>query len=263
MMLGRVYRTLIPESFRQAVRRQLFIRNIVKDLRKIRNLQYAKQVLSVLEGRFPRHCPICGFEGYFMAKSIPMKTDAHCPSCKSVGKHRQLWQLIAQRESISAESRLLHFAPEDCLSTRLKTMVAEYTTADFMRNDVDLKLDIENIDLPSGSIDVVICNHVLEHVQHHKALSELHRIMAKGGRAFLTIPIVWEWENTYEDESVLDEGGRELHFGQFDHRRIFGQDFVTAVRAAGFEVREHTALGAECVAYGLLPGEKIFVAHKP
>jgi len=41
--------------------------------------------------------------------------------------------------------RILHFAPEDIVSINIRDKAAYYTTADFLRNDCDLKLDISDM----------------------------------------------------------------------------------------------------------------------
>ena len=261
-MIRSAYRVLCPSPIRKSINEYRLFRSVVSALRNVEDLRYAKQVLSSLNGLHPRYCNICGYSGLFRAKSIPMKIDAHCPRCKSVGKHRLLWKIISESEVIDRGSRLLHFAPEPGLFDVLSQITSDYRTADYLREDVDLRINIEDIDLPNQSIDVVICNHVLEHVDHRKAICELHRILAPGGRAFLTIPIIWEWEETYENDRVDSDVDREIHFGQFDHLRYFGRDFVATLTESGFEVRDYMASGKDCVKYGLLRGEKVFVAEK-
>ena len=64
-----------------------------------------------------------------------------------------------------------------------------FTTAD-LYNPADLKLDIQNTDLADASYDVIICNHVLEHVDDfRKALAEFHRILAPGGLLLCSFPM--------------------------------------------------------------------------
>ena len=109
----------------------------------------------------------------------------------------------------------------------------------------------------------MLCNHVLEHVDDHRALAEIRRILKPGGRALLTVPIVEGWETTFEDHRVAGAAERERIYGQPDHIRIYGRDFRDRVKAAGFELTEHTVAAADAPVHALLPGEKLFVATRP
>jgi len=122
---------------------------------------------------------------------------------------------------------------------------------------------IEGIDLPTGSLNTVICNHVLEHVCDSRALKEICRVLSDTGRLVASVPIVEGWEHTYENENIAAPAERELHFGQSDHVRYYGRDFRDRVLEAGFSnIEEVTAEGPNVAAYGLLRGEKIFICGK-
>jgi SAM-dependent methyltransferase len=139
----------------------------------------------------------------------------------------------------------------------------DYVTTDYIRDDVDLKLNIEELDLDSDSFDTVLCSHVLEHVDDRKALAELNRVLRPGGLAILAVPIIEGWDTTYEDPSITTARGRRINFGQDDHMRVYGRDFRDRVRAAGFTLSEFFADGADTVKYGLSRGARIFLAQKP
>ncbi len=129
--------------------------------------------------------------------------------------------------------------------------------------DDALVLNIEAIDLPNQSFTAVICNHVLEHVDDEKALSEIHRIVQPGGRAYLTTPVIEGWRQTYENPGIDGKPQRTLHFGQHDHVRMYGADLRQRILAAGFDLREFTAEEPDVHRHGLWRGEKIFIATKP
>ena len=69
----------------------------------------------------------------------------------------------------------MHFAPDDCIRTLLQRRSIKYTSADLSRGDVDLRVNIEDMNIDDGQYDVIICSHVLEHVNDKAALSELDR----------------------------------------------------------------------------------------
>ena len=112
--------------------------------------------------------------------------------------------------------KILHVAPEQNLSKKLYKN-KNYITGDLNSKFVDLKLDITNMDIENESIDVIICNHVLEHIPNDiLAMEELYRILKNKGFAILQVPISLDIENTIEDPSIVTEKDRLLHFGQID-----------------------------------------------
>ena len=98
-------------------------------------------------------------------------------------------------------------------------------------------MDVTAITYPDAFFDVVICNHVLEHVpDDKKAMSEMFRVLKTGGWAILNVPVKINMENTFEDASVTDPKKREEVFGQCDHVRIYGKDYEVRLSQAGFKV---------------------------
>jgi ubiquinone/menaquinone biosynthesis C-methylase UbiE len=159
--------------------------------------------------------------------------------------------------------RILHFAPEPSLLNYIKSLKTErYVTADLFKKDVDVKQDIENLTLPENSFDVVICSHVLEHVDDKKALAQMHKVLAKDGVALLLTPIIEGWAKTYENSAIKSKRDREIYFGQNDHVRYFGSDFRDRIKEAGFSLEEFTAAEPLVSQFALLRGEKVFLATK-
>lgn len=211
---------------------------------------------------FPRKCPICGFSGNFKNSFGPtLVRDNVCAGCGSVSRHRLYW-LWLNGDLSKVREPILHFAAEKVFVNRFRENYQNYQTSDLIQ-DADLKLDIEDTMLPPDSYETVICNHVLEHVDDEKALSEIFRILRSGGRLICSVPIIEGWEDTYENKEILSDTDRERHFDQADHVRFYGRDFRDRLKAAGFkEIKEFTARGEESVKYGLVRGEKIFICSK-
>ena len=84
----------------------------------------------------------------------------------------------------------LHIAPEYCFIKPFKKLKnLDYVTADLISPWADVKLDVQNIPFPDSSFDVVICNHVLEHVDDdRKAMQELLRVMNPSGFGIFQVP---------------------------------------------------------------------------
>ena len=185
-------------------------------------------------------CPVCGkhfrkFLPYGYGKAMDNRL---CPNCLSLERHRLIWLYLKQRSNFfTAPLKVLHFAPEQPFLKRFKALKnLDYTTADLDSPIADLHLDVTNIDLPDNQYDVVICNHVLEHVNDvNKAFSEIKRILKPGGWAILMVPINPNVD-TWEDPSITDPEERKRCFGQYDHVRQFGRDYAQVLEKAGFKV---------------------------
>jgi SAM-dependent methyltransferase len=133
---------------------------------------------------------------------------------------------------------ILHFAPEEIVTSVIRDKSAQYVTADNFRKDCDFRLDISHMpQIKDNQFDVVIAFDVLEHVPDYlKALEEVHRILCSKGIAIYTVPQKDNLEHTYEDLTIVTPEDREKHFGHFDHLRIYGDDFSRIVENKGFSV---------------------------
>ena len=82
-------------------------------------------------------------------------------------------------------------------------------------------------------------NHVLEHVDDElKAMKELCRILKPGGLAIMQVPQNPDLKKTISDPTITDPEERHRLFGQYDHVRLFGQDYPDILKKAGFKVEE-------------------------
>lgn len=163
------------------------------------------------------------------------------PSTLSLERHRLLW-LFLQRETDFFKSKLkvLHFAPEQAFYKRFRNLShLDYTTTDLNSPLADVEADICNLPFDDNTFDVILCNHVLEHIpDDHKAMQELFRVLTPGGWGVFQIPQDLDREWTFEDDSITDRKERTKIFGQYDHVRIYGRDYFDKLRNVGFEVEE-------------------------
>lgn len=226
-----------------------------------KSVKHILVVFRAVRSVHKRSCPICGYHGYFRAFGRPLRSDARCKRCESLERHRHFW-LWFQRNTGELQEPILHFAAEPPLERKLRKLFANYRTADLF-DRADLNLNIEAIELSTASINTIICNHVLEHVNDRLALSEIYRVLADGGLLICSTPIIEGWGNTYENPEVASAADRLLHFGQEDHVRYYGKDFRDRLKDAGFtNVQEITAQGQDVLDYGLVRGEKFFLCRK-
>ena len=163
------------------------------------------------------------------------------PSTLSLERHRLLWLWLKnETEFFSAPLKVLHMAPEQCFLDIFKSMKnLDYLTADLFSPIVDVKADILELPFEDDFFDVIFCNHVLEHIEDDsKAMSELYRVMRPGGMGIFQVPQDLGREKTYEDFSITDPQEKARHFGQYDHVRVYGKDYFSRLRDAGFRVEE-------------------------
>jgi SAM-dependent methyltransferase len=146
-------------------------------------------------------CPICNEKApQFLPFGVVKRNNALCPKCHSLERHRLLWLYLKSRTNIlSRKLSILHFAPENCLKNTFKTMNSvEYISADLFDKNASLKMDVTDIKFPDNSFDLIICNHVLEHVENDKkAITELFRVLKPSGIAVLLVPVDNKREITY------------------------------------------------------------------
>lgn len=218
-------------------------------------------------------CPVCGahYRKFMPYGYVRSRANALCPNCLSLERHRLLW-LWLERETdlLKRLPRTLHIAPEVCLMRRLKRPFAarpeHYVTADLESPLADLHFDVQQIPLADDSFEVLICNHLLEHVaDDRQAMRELHRILQPGGWGVLLSPVELDRPQTFEDDSITDPAERTRIFGQYDHRRIYGTDFADRLREAGFEVEviDYAArLGETLRRRYALPDDRIYRVKK-
>ncbi|MEX0759169.1 MAG: class I SAM-dependent methyltransferase [Tistlia sp.] len=211
-------------------------------------------------------CPVCGVTGPFRDHPRSGRRNASCGHCGARERHRLLALYLKghpDRRPPLAGRRLLHVSPEAILEPLLADL-AEYVTGDLTDPEVDLALDLTATGLPAGSFGAVMANHVLEHIPDDRAaFAEMFRILAPGGLAVITVPVVEGWERTYEDPAIDTPALRELHFGRHDHVRYYGRDLRQRIAAAGFDLEVWQPSPADCLAYALHRGASVFVGHRP
>ncbi|GAG80186.1 unnamed protein product [marine sediment metagenome] len=165
--------------------------------------------------------------------------------------------------------KILHVAPEENLSKYLKNLSTSYISIDLHDKDVMIKMDVTNLEFKDKMFDLILCNHVLEHIQDDiKAMKELYRVLNNNGLAILQVPISYQLEKTFEDFSIVEEKERLMNFGQEDHVRIYGQDYFDRLKSVGFQVHklyEPSEIGFNASFLrrtGLIENEKLIICFK-
>jgi glycosyltransferase involved in cell wall biosynthesis/SAM-dependent methyltransferase len=196
-----------------------------------------------------------------------------CPHCGATDRDRLFACYLERRLPRSDDENqvmLLDIAPSVPLSSLIKKFKkVTHHTADLQIKNVDFTVDISNMpEVVSNSYDVLICSHVLEHVNDDKkALSELFRVLKPGGWGLILVPIILTIDQIDEDPQVTDVAERWRRFGQYDHVRLYSKTgFIKRVEGAGFRLRQ---LGIDYFGevdfrqYGITKKSVLYIAEKP
>ena len=197
-----------------------------------------------------------------------LRQNALCPGTLSLERHRLLW-LYLKRETdfFKHKLKVLHLAPEQVFYRYFKQFDHwDYTTVDLNSPIADIKADVCNLPFEKNSFNLILCNHVLEHIpDDRQAMSELFRVLKKGGTMIAQVPLDQKRTKTFEDKSILKSIDRTKAFGQYDHVRIYGNDFYSRLQSVGFKTNDYDLFpklkSSEIKYYGL-KYEKIPIAIK-
>ncbi len=191
------------------------------------------------------------------------------PYTLSLERHRLLWLYLKnETDFFTANLKVLHFAPEQAFYKKFRGLKnLDYVTTDLLSPLADVKADICDLPFEDSSYDVILCNHVLEHIPDDtKAMKELYRVLKPGGWGIFQIPQDQDRETTFEDDSITGKKERAKIFGQYDHVRVYGRDYFDTLRSIGFIVDEvdytATLSSEENERYRLALGEIIPLVRK-
>jgi SAM-dependent methyltransferase len=213
-------------------------------------------------------CPICKnhYRQFLPYGRINPRPNALCPGCLSLERHRLIWLYLQQKTNFFQQKlKVLHIAPEHCFMKPFEAQHGEgYITADIESPLAKVKMDIHEIPFGENHFDVVLCNHVLEHVKDDiKAMSQIKRVLKPGGWAILQVPFFSPVPDlTFEDNSITDPRERERIFGQDDHVRMFGKDYSKRIQRSGLKAEENDFAFSQSDRYGLQKAEIIYLGRK-
>jgi len=182
-------------------------------------------------------CPFCGGDTF---EEIPRHGIGRCIQCNAKIRHRAAYVLLKEFCQIDKNSKIAHFAPEPQISSKLNEMCGEnYTAYDFNNTRYKLGFEVRHCDLckdikslPQAHYDVVMHNHVLEHVpcNYTIVLQQLHGLLKPGGVHIFSFPV---YPGSYYREDQNPGVSREARtrlYNQKDHLRLFGgRDFEQMV----------------------------------
>lgn len=189
-------------------------------------------------------CPCCGWSlrGFVVGQLtvVSSNDDGYCPRCNAKARHRRIWLYLEERMQLSALDRqVLEVAPWPSSARRLRRMPnIRFVGLDleWSATWVTIVGDARAIPVRADVFDLVLCVHVLEHVEDdRRVISELHRVLKPGGVAIVSVPLHLD-RPTHEDPTITDPEERKRVFGEFGHVRYYGRDLGDRLANAGFEV---------------------------
>ena len=184
-------------------------------------------------------CNICGGTVF---DDMPKRPAVRCRACGSLERTRVAALHLAGGDRPKPGAAVLHFAPERGLSRLLR----ESAGAGYRAADIDPMLyphvEAERFDLcrdlgrlEAESFDLIVHNHVLEHVEcnYSAVLARLVRALKPDGLMLFSVPIL---PGGFTDELLDGDGAAKLaRFGPSLHMRRFGA--ATLQETLGMVVR--------------------------
>ena len=209
-------------------------------------------------------CPICGNKqsvityansnGYLRKDHLfsdkdtaytgERKTEIHCAGCGASADERAVVnQLKKTVEGENLRAVCLSYAPVISEWTKTERRVSEFITSEKDYSGKDYEDELQSFwGLESDSCDYVIAIDTFNNCEDDKkTMSEIYRILKRGGKLIVTNNMDTEAEKTIEDISIEAEE-RVLHwqvFGGERKRRSYAiKDFEKRLGVNGFDIRK-------------------------
>jgi SAM-dependent methyltransferase len=212
-----------------------------------------------LENQAQKYCCICNthIDSFIPAESFKKSEfikqfeligsdiqNFFCSSCRCFDRERHLMLYFHALDLFEQcrDKSILHIAPERNILKKLLQFTNKIIVGDFYPEQYEkeynvMKMDVTEINLPDKSIDMVIANHVLEHIPDYpKALAEIFRVVKDDGCAILQTPFTEKIYGNFEDKMIDKDELRQEWYGRYDHVRIFGLRLFDDIKAAGFKL---------------------------
>lgn len=244
--------------------------------RKILKIAFSKpDFLEINKRNKVKECYICGekfelFYKYRLNKEndrasnyfqiIGSDTENYgCYYCNCNDRERHLYMYfdkISLWEKFN-NAKIIHFAPESIMSQKIeqqKPLI--YVKCDLFPKDDWEKIDITKINYQDDYFDILICNHVIEHIPDYlQAFKEISRVLNKNGFAILQTPFSELLYNNFEDPNINTDDLKLTFYGQEDHARIVSKrQFIEELsQFFTLNIIKNSSLftDEECIKYGV------------
>lgn len=180
-------------------------------------------------------CPFCKWTGWrFLSAGLHRRPNRLCPQCGSLERYRML-PLLLKREIAGRGGPLhvLELAPKACFTSYCRKQGWRYVSSDLSSPSAMVRGDLTRMPFATGSFDLIVCFHVLEHIHDDLAsLREIARLLSASGVAIICVPL-----QAGKTQEGAPEADWERLYGQSDHVRFYGMDIKQRMQAAGLDVR--------------------------
>jgi SAM-dependent methyltransferase len=203
-------------------------------------------------------CNICDKK---LSNFVSIENDRLCPRCGSIQRTRRLWQIINDR-FLKDETKILDFSPSRSIYRLLKKNV-NYLSSDLSGDFLsDVSFDITQIEADSESYDLILCFHILEHIDDDiAAMEELFRVLKNGGNCLIQTP--FKDGDIFEDNTIVLPKEREKYFGQIDHVRIYSiEGLKKRLENVGFKVNAELFTATIDNLHGFSTDETVLICSK-
>lgn len=192
-----------------------------------------------------------------------------CPFCLCSDRERLVFLYLTSLRDAYQNKRILHVAPEKHVRRLLESeSLHGYICGDLHPRGKMKRINIRKISFPGNSFDLIVCNHVLEHILKDRlAMDELFRVLKPGGLAILQVPVSFAIKDTLENNNINTAKLRRRAFGQWNHVRIYARDdYLNRLQQSGFiadAVNFSKTYGRDvAIRCGINLGEELYLCRK-
>lgn len=169
-----------------------------------------------------------------------------CKFCQSLDRHRFFKIVFDDHlgKDFGRNKSILHVAPETKVAEMFKEKTSSYVASVFpARNNLCKDEIVLDVTQPDESLfekfDIIFASHILEHIPDDKrALNMMKKMLKPSKESCLIVMIPQRFDqNTHENDPQVETDADRLKFyGQEDHVRYPGADYIDRIKEAGFEI---------------------------
>lgn len=189
-----------------------------------------------------RYCNVCGWRGkrFTTCYNEIMLRDEEiaCPNCLSEPRQRAFFKYLQENflttylYTLKENNFLcLEIGPDRSNPVEKALPGIVYVSTDLDKSHAMFEMDLTTLTFRDSTFDLVVCSHVLEHIEDDfTAMEQIYRVLKKGGTALIQVPVGY-----YEEPS----GKCTVEFGErrfCEHFRSYGWDLKERLVKAGFKV---------------------------